>query len=69
MTTEHKILTTAEAAEFLGMSVAYLQMSRCEGHQGNRTPGPPFYRCGRVCRYALADLRTWLDARRCETGA
>ncbi|MCX5772773.1 MAG: helix-turn-helix domain-containing protein [Candidatus Hydrogenedentes bacterium] len=63
------MLGTREAAEFLGMSLSFLRMSRCEGHRGNRTPGPPFYKIGKVVRYSTADLRAWLDARRCETGA
>lgn len=64
-----RMLSTRDAAEFLGMSLSFLRMSRCEGHRGNRTPGPPFYRIGKVVRYSTADLRAWLAARRCETGA
>ncbi|HUW61948.1 MAG TPA: hypothetical protein VMZ06_13185, partial [Candidatus Bathyarchaeia archaeon] len=57
------------AAAFIGMSMSFLRMARCEGHRGNRTPGPPFYRIGKVVRYSITDLRAWLEARRCETGA
>lgn len=64
-----EMLSTKEAAGFLGMSIAYLRMSRCQGQVGNRTPGPAFYRCGRVCRYSITDLRAWLAERRCEIRA
>lgn len=63
------MLSTRQAAIFIGMSMSFLRMARCEGHRGNRTPGPPFYRIGKVVRYSTTDLRAWLDARRCETGA
>ena len=63
------MLSTRQAAAFIGMSMSFLRMARCEGHRGNRTPGPVFYRLGKIVRYSTDDLRAWLDARRCETGA
>lgn len=51
-----------EAAEYIGMSVAFLRMDRCYGPIGNRTPGPRWHSIGqRAIRYFLEDLDAWLD--------
>lgn len=53
-----------QAAEYIGMSVAFLRRGRMQGNVGNRTPSPPFYRKGTRVQYSRADLDTWLAARR-----
>lgn len=59
------MLTEAEAADYIGMSCAYLKKARVSGTIGNRTPGPSFHRMGRrVVRYSRADLDAWLASRR-----
>jgi len=57
--TPSNLLTTSEAAEFLGMSPAFLERDRCEG------PTIPFVRVGnhRV-RYRLAELEAYIAKRR-----
>ena len=62
--TENPMLTDVEAARYIGMSVAFLRLSRCEGTYGNRTPGPPYYKIGRSVRYKLEDLDAWLQKHR-----
>jgi len=63
------LLDEREAAERIGMSVAFLRADRYRGHVGNRTAGPPFYRIGRAIRYAPEDLDLWVSARRVERPA
>lgn len=56
-----KLLTTAEAARCLGVSVHWLKTSRFRPE----LDGPPFIKIGRrVVRYDVQDLNTWLDRRR-----
>jgi len=50
-----------EAAEYLGMSEAYLRHDRCCGATGNRTPGPNFIKKGRRIIYLREDLDAWLE--------
>jgi predicted DNA-binding transcriptional regulator AlpA len=58
-------LAEGEAAEYIGMSVAYLKKARVSGTIGNRTPGPAFHRMGRrAVRYSRADLDAWLASHR-----
>lgn len=57
-------VTEFEAAQYLGLSSAYLSASRLTPP---RTDGPPFVRLGRAVRYRLADLDAYLEARRVET--
>ena len=64
--TENRMLLEAEAARYIGMSRAFLRLSRCEGAYGNRTPGPPYYKIGRAVRYKLEDLDAWLQKHRVE---
>jgi predicted DNA-binding transcriptional regulator AlpA len=47
-----------DAASYIGMSVPFLRLSRCNGG------GPPYLRMGRAIRYDIADLDKWLDSRR-----
>lgn len=52
------------AANYLGVSVAFLRKARSRGTVGKATPGPPFFRLGRIVKYAQADLDAWREARR-----
>lgn len=59
-----ELLDEKPAAEYIGMSVAFLRSGRCHGIVGNRTPAPPHMKLGRAVKYARADLDAWLAARR-----
>lgn len=61
-------LTEKEAAEYIGMSQAYLRLDRKDRTRNNRTPGPSFLRIGRSIRYLKADLDNWLEQYRVERG-
>jgi predicted DNA-binding transcriptional regulator AlpA len=63
------MLDDRAAAEYIGMSVAYLRMDRLRGTVGGRTPGPTYYRIGRAIRYRRSDLDAWLDTCRVERRA
>jgi excisionase family DNA binding protein len=53
---EHELLTTAEAAMYLRVSIDTLKNWR------RRQKGPPFKRVGeRLVAYRKADLDAWLD--------
>lgn len=52
------------AADYIGMSMAFLRCGRSRGTVGNRTPSPPFLKLGRSVRYDRRDLDEWLAARR-----
>jgi hypothetical protein len=58
------LLDEGPAAEYISMSVAFLQAGRCQGTTGNRTPTPAFHKLGRLVKYDVADLDAWLLARR-----
>lgn len=62
LTTNHHdaMLTTAQAAEALGLKTQTMHEWRCRG------VGPAFHRLGRAIRYSLADLADWLAASRIE---
>lgn len=69
MNTENShVLNSTDAARYIGMSPSYLSMDRCDGHVGNRTPGPPFIKVGRRVLYRVADLDGWLDSHRVSRG-
>lgn len=53
-----EMLTTAEAAEMLGIQPQTLNLWRCTGRHGL-----PFVRVGRSIRYRVSDLTAWLDGR------
>lgn len=53
-----EVLNEKQAAEYIGMSVSYLQHDRC---YGNKNPGPPYLKLGRSIRYRLSDLNDWLE--------
>ena len=50
------LLTTAEAAEFIGKSEPALSMMR------HKCEGPKYYKIGRSVRYDLQDLEDWIDS-------
>lgn len=53
-----ELLSTIETAEWLSVSVQWLEISR---HRGD---GPPFLRIGTRCiRYRRDQVRAWLDSR------
>ena len=51
-------LSTAEAAEFIGLAVGTLELWRSRGE------GPAHVRLGRRVVYRKADVEAWLDANR-----
>lgn len=51
-------LKSQEAADFLGVSVSWLNKSRMRG------AGPVYLKMGGSVRYALPDLEAWLAAQR-----
>lgn len=54
----HKLLTTTEASQFLGMSRQFLERDRWMG------PTIPFVRVGsRSIRYRLDDLKDYLESK------
>ncbi len=54
MTVPQRLLTTAEAAEFVQLSQPHLEKCRCYG------TGPRFVRLGRSVRYRIEDLQAWI---------
>jgi len=69
MANRRELLNEKEAAEHIGMSVAYLRADRCRGSLEGRTPGPPWLKTGRKVQYDRADLDAWLDSRRVDRSA
>lgn len=62
--TKPRLLPDMKAADYIGMSVAFLRADRYRGHVGGRTPGPAFIRLGRAVRYRIEDLDLWLAEQR-----
>ena len=61
-TYQPRLVTEAEAAEMLGMTVSFLQARRVRGG------GPPFVRVGsRTVRYDIRDLESWIRRQRRES--
>jgi predicted DNA-binding transcriptional regulator AlpA len=58
----HRLLTVAEAGEYLGKPAKTL-----DNWRSART-GPPYYRVGGSIRYALDDLNDWLAEQRVKPG-
>lgn len=50
------LLTEAQAAQVLGLSIRTLQSWRCRGD------GPAFVRAGRAVRYRKTEINSWVDA-------
>ena len=56
---QNKLLTTKEAAPYLGVSVAFLERDRWAGAQ------VPYIRVGsRAVRYRVSDLECFIESRR-----
>ncbi|HEY2357598.1 MAG TPA: helix-turn-helix domain-containing protein [Phenylobacterium sp.] len=53
------LLSVSEAANFLGVSASFLNKSRLPGGGG-----PVFVKIGTRVSYDLADLLSWLEARK-----
>lgn len=49
-----EVMNTEQAAEYLGVSRQFLELSRCKGG------GPAFVKWARLCRYRKAALDEWL---------
>ncbi len=56
-TTQSQLLTTEEAAEFLGLAVQTLRVWRV-----NQRVRIPFVKLGRAVKYRRSDLEKFLDA-------
>lgn len=56
-----RLLTSKEAAEYLGISDGYLRLSRSTGATKGRMSPPPHIRIGRGVRYDVKDLDTWIS--------
>ena len=63
-TIERRLLTTKEAAKYLGLGEGYLRELRMNGDRKNRLSPPPFIRSGRAVRYDIRDLDEWIEANR-----
>ena len=57
---EKELLTTTEAAEFLGYSPGTLNTSRSTGRLAG-VESPVFLKIGSAVRYEKADLNKWVD--------
>lgn len=61
ITTIRVSLTEADAANYIGMTRAFMRKARTEGR------GPAYMRLGRTVRYRLEDLDAYLTRHRVET--
>jgi len=59
-----KLLSEADAAEFLGVSRGWLRQARCQGPREGRAQAPAYIKSGRVVRYTREDLATWIQTHR-----
>jgi excisionase family DNA binding protein len=59
--TSQEPLTTKEAAQYLGVSTRTLENWR---YRGAPEPGLPYFKMGSSCRYDLADLHAFREARK-----
>jgi len=58
-----RLLSEAEAAEYLNVSRPYLRLSRMNGFVGSgNVPAPPYVKMGRAVRYRKADLDQWIES-------
>ena len=57
-TQDKQLVTETETARILGVSIGGLRKWRHEG------TGPKFIKLGRLVRYSVTDLETWLAAHR-----
>ena len=59
-----RLLDEKEAAQYLGVSVAFLRQSRMKNPPPKSTVGPAFYKYRKLVRYRIEDLDTWLAEHR-----
>ena len=59
---QSKALNEKAAAQYIGMSVSYLQKDRMNGELLGRTPGPRYAKLGKRVVYLREDLDAWLQA-------
>jgi hypothetical protein len=64
MVNKPELLDEGPAADYIGMSSAFLRAGRCRGIVGNRTPPPAHLKLGRSIKYDRRDLDHWLAERR-----
>lgn len=64
MTQADRLLTTKEAANYLGLQGQTLSVWRCE----KRYPDLRYIKVGAHVRYRLSDLEEWLQGRTVGTG-
>jgi excisionase family DNA binding protein len=57
-TTDQRLLTPTEAAQFLGVTVGTLSVWRC-----TRRYAIPHVKVGHLVKYRMSDLEAWLDSR------
>lgn len=55
-----RLLNRAEVEERFGIPKRFLEMAVMRGD------GPPFIKIGRLVRYRINDIETWITARRIE---
>ena len=58
-TVKPSLLTTQEAAKYLGIAYPTMKQYQSEGQTGNRIPMPPFVRIGSKVLYDFDDLSQW----------
>lgn len=59
---EKRLLTSKEAANYIGVAESYLRQVRMTGQIGGRIAPPPHIEIGRSIRYDKADLDAWIDS-------
>jgi predicted DNA-binding transcriptional regulator AlpA len=59
---EKRLLTSKEAAAYIGVAESYLRQVRMTGQIGGRMVPPPHIEMGRSIRYDKVDLDNWIDA-------
>lgn len=64
-----RLLDEKQAAEYIGMSLSFLQQSRSCGAKlesrrkaANSIPGPLFKKIGTLVRYDISDLDSWVES-------
>lgn len=59
-----QLLTTEEAARFLGVAAISLRKARSNGAVKSAIPPVPYIKLGRTVRYDVADLREYIAKHR-----
>jgi len=57
-----RLLTSREAACYLGISYSYLRTIRMTGKIKDRIGPPPHIHVGKALRYVKEDLDAWIDS-------